>query len=139
MHLVDAILSGNLVEARELLSQKIEKIFEEKLDNLRLRLTAEEYDSDSFLPEAFKNVQRYGRTKLVRIRVRNGKVQRRKRFSTVKGYTIRGGRMVRMSAQERFRRKMGARKAKVKVRAKRSQILRKRKISLRKRRAMGVR
>jgi hypothetical protein len=84
------------------------------------------------------NIQKMGRTKLVRVRIRAGKVQRKKKFSTVKGYTIRGGRVVRMSSQERRNRKMGARRAKVKLRSKKNIILRKRKISLRKRKAMGI-
>jgi hypothetical protein len=44
-----------------------------------------------------------------------------------------------MSASERRKRKLGARKAKFKRRSKMSQILRKRRMSLRKRKAMGVR
>ena len=137
MRLVDAILSGNLVEARELFAERINQIFEEKLHNLKLRTVAEDYDPDLFLPEA--NIMRMGRTKLVRLRIRKGKVQRRKKFSAVKGYTIRGGRMVRMSSLERLHRKRGARRAKIKIKTKRNQILRKRRMSLRKRRAMGIR
>ena len=137
MRLVDAILSGNLVEARELFAAKINQIFEEKLHNLKLRTVAEDYDPDLFLPEA--NIMRMGRTKLIRLRIRKGKVQRRKKFSAVKGYTIRGGRMVRMSSLERLHRKRGARRAKIKIKTKRNQILRKRRMSLRKRRAMGIR
>jgi len=135
--LVEAILSGNLVEARELLSTRINEIIEEKLHQIRLRTVAEDYDLDSYLPEA--NVMKMGRMKLVRLRVRKGKVQRRKKFSNAPGYTIRGGRLVRMSSIERMHRKRGARRAKFKIKAKRNQILRKRKISLRKRRAMGLR
>lgn len=137
MRLVDAILSGNLVEARELFAARINQIFEEKLHNLKLRTVAEDYDPDLFLPEA--NIMRMGRTKLIRLRIRKGKVQRRKKFSAVKGYTIRGGRMVRMSSLERLHRKRGARRAKIKIKTKRNQILRKRRMSLRKRRAMGIR
>ena len=137
MRLVDAILSGNLVEARELFAARINQIFEEKLHNLKLRTVAEDYDPDLFLPEA--NIMRMGRTKLIRLRIRKGKVQRRKKFSAVKGYTIRGGRMVRMSSLERMHRKRGARRAKIKIKTKRNQILRKRRMSLRKRRAMGIR
>ena len=137
MRLVDAILSGNLVEARELFAERINQIFEEKLHNLKLRTVAEDYDPDLFLPEA--NIMRMGRTKLIRLRIRKGKVQRRKKFSAVKGYTIRGGRMVRMSSLERMHRKRGARRAKIKIKTKRNQILRKRRMSLRKRRAMGIR
>lgn len=135
--LVEAILSGNLVLARELLSTRLDEIFEEKLEQFKLRIVAEDYDSDSELSEA--NVMKMGRTKLVRLRIRKGKVQRRKKFSTVKGYTLRGGKMVRMSPLERMHRKRGARRTKIKLRAKKNVILRKRNISLRKRRAMGIR
>ena len=120
-----------------MLANRINEIFEEKLNNLKLRIVAEDYDPDLFLPEA--NIMRMGRTKLIRLRIRKGKVQRRKKFSAVKGYTIRGGRMVRMSSLERLHRKRGARRAKIKIKTKRNQILRKRRMSLRKRRAMGIR
>jgi len=85
------------------------------------------------------NVQRMGRKKLIRARVRGGKVQRRKVFSAVKGYTIRGGRMIRISPSERLKRKMGARRAKVKRRAKMARALIKRKRSLRRRASLGLR
>jgi hypothetical protein len=79
-----------------------------------------------------------GRTKTFRVRIRKGKIQRRKKLSAVKGWTIRGGKMTRMSPVERRNRKMGARRSKTKRRAKLGQSLRKRIMSLRKRRAMGL-
>jgi hypothetical protein len=135
MSLVDSFLSGNLTEARKLIDERIKELFEQKLEIIKERIVAEESEKLG-LTEA--NVQKMGRTKLVRIRIRAGKVQRRKKFSSVPGYTIRGGKVVRMSSQERRHRKMGARRAKIKLRSKKNQILRKRKISLRKRKAMGV-
>jgi hypothetical protein len=84
------------------------------------------------------NVQKMGRKKLVRIRIRKGKVQRRKMVSAVKGYTIRGGKLVRMPAKERLKRKISARKAKIKRRAKLARSLIKRKRALRKRKAYGL-
>jgi hypothetical protein len=84
------------------------------------------------------NVVKMGRKKLIRARVRGGKVQRRKVVSGVKGYTIRRGKVIRMSASERMRRKMGARKAKVKRRAKLARALIKRQRSLRKRKTLGL-
>ena len=75
------------------------------------------------------NVIRQGRTKIVKARVRGGKVQRRKKLSAVKGYTIRGGKLKRMSAQERIRRKRGQRRGKVKRKAKMARALLKRKRS----------
>lgn len=136
MSLLDCFLSGNLEEARKLIDERIKELFEQKLEIIREQIVKEESEKLK-LSEA--NVQKLGRTKIVRVRIRAGKVQRRKKFSTVPGYTIRGGKLVRMSAQERRHRKMGARRAKIKIRSKKNQILRKRKISLRKRKAMGVR
>lgn len=136
MSLLDCFLSGDLTEARKLIDERIKELFETKLEIIKNRIVEEE-SVKLGLTEA--NIQRMGRTKLVRVRIRAGKVQRRKKFSTVPGYTIRGGRVVRMSSQERRHRKMGARRAKIKLRSKKNQILRKRKISLRKRKAMGIR
>ena len=84
------------------------------------------------------NVQKIGRKKLIRLRVRGGKVQRRKILSGVKGYTIRGGKMIRMTSSERIKRKIGARRAKIKRRAKLARSLIKRKRSLRKRASLGL-
>lgn len=84
------------------------------------------------------NVQRMGRKKLIKARVRGGKVQRRKVVSGVKGYTIRGGKLTRMSSAERLRRRIAQRKAKVKRRAKLARALIKRKRSLRRRQSLGL-
>jgi len=84
------------------------------------------------------NIMRQGRTKVVKARVRGGKVQRRKRLSAVKGYTIRGGKLKRMSMQERLRRKRAQRRAKVKRRAKMARALMRRKRSMRRRASLGV-
>jgi len=92
-----------------------------------------------FISEARStNVMKVGRTKVVKVRIRGGKVQRRKKLSAVKGFTIRGGKMVRMKPAERLRRKMGARRAKVKRRAKLVRSLIKRRRSLQKRKSMGL-
>ena len=84
------------------------------------------------------NVQKMGRKKLIRARVRGGKVQRRKVVSAVKGYTIRGGKLIRMKPAERLRRKMAARRAKMKRRAKMARALIKRKRSLQRRKSLGL-
>lgn len=84
------------------------------------------------------NVMRQGRTKVVKARVRGGKVQRRKRLSAVKGYTIRGGKLKRMSAQERLRRKRGQRRGKIKRKAKQARALMRRKRSMRRRASLGL-
>ena len=84
------------------------------------------------------NVQKMGRKKLVKARVRGGKVQRRKVVSAVKGYTIRGGKLTRMTSAERLRRRIAQRKGKMKRRAKMARALIKRKRSLRKRSTLGL-
>ena len=84
------------------------------------------------------NVQRMGRKKLIRARVRGGKVQRRKVVSAVKGYTIRGGKVTRMTSSERLKRRIAQRKGKIKRKAKMARALIKRKRSLRKRKSLGL-
>jgi hypothetical protein len=71
------------------------------------------------------------RIRRIRVRIRNGKVQRNVRKSAVKGFTLRGGRLKRISTQERMHRKRGARRAKIKRRAKMARILMKRRRSMR--------
>ena len=89
-----------------------------------------------------RNVVRMGRTKLIRARVRTVKgkvtVQRRKKFSAVKGYTIRGGKVVRMTSSEKLKRRISQRKAKIKRKAKAARAMIKRKRSLRRRKALGL-
>jgi hypothetical protein len=78
------------------------------------------------------------RIRIIKARVRAGKVQRRVRVSGVKGYTIRGGNLTRMSSAEKMHRKLGARKAKVKRRAKMARSIMMRSRSLRRRQSMGL-
>jgi hypothetical protein len=97
---------------------------------------------DDDLQEAKKkkrsNVQKMGRIKLVRARIRKGKIQRRKKLSAVKGFRLKGGKLKRMTAGERRKRKMGARRAKFKRKAKASRIKFALRKSLRRRKAMGL-
>lgn len=78
------------------------------------------------------------RIKIIKARVRGGKVQRRKKVSNVAGYTLRGGQLKRMSPMERRRRKLGQRRGKIKRKAKLQRALMKRKRSLRKRASIGL-
>lgn len=87
--------------------------------------------------EEFDGVIQEARFKIVN-RVRNGKLQRRKKVSTIKGYRMDpNGRMVRMSPQERMKRIRGQRKAKIKRKAKIARSLQRRKISIKKRATLG--
>jgi hypothetical protein len=129
---VSKLLANKLVEAREILEEKLDELIEERLTEEKVKIALEMFDLEE------GNIQKMGRTKLVRVRIRKGKVQRRSKVSGVPGYTIRGGKMIRMSATERRNRKMAARKSKFKRRAKLGQALRKRKMSLRRRSSMGL-
>lgn len=144
MQFVSKILSENVLEAKNILEGKLKEVVENKLNHLKLRLVAEMFDNIGadveFETEELSegNIQKMGRTKIIRIRIRAGKVQRRVKKSSVPGFTIRGGKMIRMSSMERRHRKMAARRAKFKRRAKMKQSLRKRRMSLRKRGNYGL-
>jgi hypothetical protein len=136
---VSKLLNDKIVEAKEVLNQRIQGLVNEKLNQIKMRLAAEMYGEDVEFEEVNEgNIQRMGRTKLIRVRFRGGKVQRRVKKSAVPGFTIRGGRLIRMAPQERRNRRMAARRSKFKRRSKMRQSLRKRQMSLRKRKAMGL-
>jgi hypothetical protein len=136
---VSKLLQNKIVEAKEVLNQRLQGLVNEKVNQIKMRLAAEMYGEDVEFEEVNEgNIQKMGRTKLIRVRFRGGKIQRRVKKSSVPGFTIRGGRLIRMSPQERRRRRMAARRSKFKRRSKLRQSLRKRQISLRKRKAMGL-
>ena len=135
--LIDALLSNNLIEAKRILDERLDELADDALTDVKDDMALEMFDIDlDELEEG--NIMKMGRTKLIRVRIRGGKIQRRKKLSAVKGYTTRGGKLVRMSPVERRNRKMASRRSKFKRRAKLRQSLRKRKISLRRRSAMGL-
>lgn len=145
--LVSKLLSNKVVEARNLLDAKIKGLIDEKINQIKMRLAVEMFedtDVEMYFEELDEgtvqrtNVQKMGRTKIIKFRVRKGKIQRRKKFSSVKGYTIRGGKMTRMMPSERRHRHIASIKSKFKRHAKLVQTLRKRRISLRKRRSVGL-
>ena len=83
--------------------------------------------------------QELDEARLIKVnRVRAGIVQRRKIVSATPGYKVLGGKLVRMSSQEKMHRKMAQRKAARKRAPKLALILRKRTKSLRKRTSAGL-
>lgn len=103
--------------------EKLSQIFESKLQLLKT------------LIEIYVNEASF---KIVKARIRGGKIQRKRKVATRPGYTIRGGKLVRMSSTERQRRKMASRKGKAKRKAKMARSMMKRKRSLRKRKSLGA-
>jgi hypothetical protein len=128
------LLDNNPAKAKSVLENRIKDLVAEKLNQVKLRMSADYIDN---LVET-RNVLKMGRLKLTKVRIRKGKIQRRQKASAVKGYTIRGGKLTRMSPLEKRHRKMAAMRTKSKRRGKIKQMLRKRNISLRKRGAMGL-
>lgn len=105
----------------ELFESKLKSLTFEKIEELRKTIASE------IMEATFKRVNR----------IRKGKVQLRKKVSTKKGFTFRGGKLVKMSATEKLARKKGQRAGSRKRRSTLSTSLRKRKISLRKRKSKG--
>lgn len=80
------------------------------------------------------------RWRYVPVRIRKGKIQRRRKVSNLKGYTFRGrigdNKLVRMMPRERMKRRIGARRAKIRRRGKKMQIRVKTRRSMRRLKAL---
>lgn len=158
-HLVEAIDNKNFESANDLLAEKFHSIMERKMFEVKKMVAAEMCgQSSGFVPTKNQKMVDQGvleedepkvtqsteqevseaRVAIIKARIRGGKIQRRKRVSNVPGFTLRGGKLTRMSASERRRRKLGARIAARKTKQKQSQSLRKRKLSLMKRSRLGI-
>lgn len=95
----------------------------------------------SELLESVKAAILEGRIKIVRARVRGGKVQRRKKVkdpSLAGKFKLVGGQLKKETAAEKMKRKRGAKKGAIKRKAKAARALMARKRSLRKRAAIGL-
>jgi hypothetical protein len=118
------------------LANEISEVYNSLNEENRLKFESLFVDFDSCLKLLdFINEARF---KIVKARIRGGKVQRRRMVASTPGYTVRGGRVVRMSSSERMRRKIAQRKANVKRKAKSARALIKRKQSLRRRKSLGI-
>ena len=131
---VSKLLANKLAEARDELEKRIQELFNEKLDILKEEVAVKMFGEGLKSSDTLK----MGRTKLVRVRIRKGKLQRGRKFSTVKGFTYRNGKMVRIMPSEHRNRVVGSKESKSKRRSRSARASIKRSISLRKRRAMGL-
>lgn len=140
--LIQSIILDDYNQANESLSESFVDILKDKLLEAK-KIVAAKYGVAE-LAEALEsidemNVTKMGRMKMIKARIRGGKIQRRVKRSAVAGLTLRGGKLVRMSPSEKIARKMGARRGKIKRRAKLARALMKRTRSLAKRKALGIR
>lgn len=132
-NLVKLILEKKYSEAKKIINEELDNIKAKELVEYKKYVNGEigiESEPDDTLDEA--------RFKIVRVRIRKGKIQRRKKVSTQKGFTFRGGKLIRMSPQERRNRRISQRRAKLKRRGKINRALRKTKRSMRRRKALGA-
>lgn len=134
---IETILNNNYLQAKEETFSKLNSLLEKKLISLK-KIVAENFlEEDETIEEA--NIIRQGRVKLIRVRIRGGKVQRRVKKSAVKGFTLSGGKLKRITTMQKIKMKRVQKRAAIKRRAKMSRTIMKRKRSIRKLRAMGVR
>ena len=119
MTLIEAIIHKDFNNATDIINERMNLLKDKCVLEMK-KIVASKLDEN--------------RINIVKVRIRNGKVQRRKKVSNVPGMTFRGGKLKRMSAAERRHRKLAARKD----RGKKTQILRRRKMSLMKRKRLGV-
>jgi len=145
MNLIELISTNRLIEARELIFNRLNEHFEEKLQEEAEFIGSNIYiESDELIEEASTNIIKIGRIKKIRRRIRRNKkgriiVQRNIRKSAIKGFRISGNKVVRIPAVQRIQK---ARKLKrywkTKGRSKLRRTLLKRKMSLRRRTSMGI-
>jgi hypothetical protein len=146
-NLVENVTNKNFIRAKSIFTEKMLVAFsilnEEKKKMIAATLTEEEDNKVTPLSEETENrvtlkVVSEARVRIIKARIRNGKVQRRKKVSNVAGFTLRSGKLTRMSPAERRRRKLGAKRGKIKRRAKMTRTLMKRQRSIRRRKSMGL-
>jgi hypothetical protein len=135
MSLIGHIANKDYTAANAILEERITIALAKRLLEMKKAIAAEiieeEVEEEEQLDEA--------RIKIIKARIRNGKVQRRKKLSNVKGYRMTAkGTLKRMTPAERRRRKLGQKRGKIKRRAKMSRTRMKRKIALRKRKMLGL-
>lgn len=149
MNFLDSILKGKLDEAREQLRNRLNEITTKRLAEAKRYVEADMFEAVEIeLDEVTKrnpNIIRMGRINKIRRRIRrNAKgrivVQKNVRRSGIKGYRIKGNRVVRIPATERLRKaRLLKRSWKTTRRAKIRRTLLKRKLSMRRRSSIGLR
>ena len=149
MNFIDSILKGKLDEAREQLRNRLNEITSKRLAEAKRYVEADMFETVEIeLDEVTKrnpNIIKMGRINKIRRRIRrNAKgrivVQKNARRSGIKGYRIKGNRVVRIPATERLRKaRLLKRSWKTTRRAKIRRTLLKRKLSMRRRSSIGLR
>jgi hypothetical protein len=148
MKLIDLILEGKVIEAKECFNDLMSKKIQERLEEVRVEIVEDSFNGDNVLVEAVRrntNIIRMGRVQKIRRRVRRNKkgkivVQKNVKRSGIKGYRISGNTVKRIPAVQRLKKaRLLKRSWKTTRRAKLRRSLLKRKMSMRRRASMGLR
>jgi len=135
-NIIQNIVNKNLVSVRKSIDESMADRISIRLIDLKKGIQAEHFSLP--LDEERDLVIEAGRFKIVRARVRAGKVQRRKKVATIDGFTMRDGKVTKMSPRERQNRKISQKKARFKRRAKKHQARRSTVRAMRKRKSVGL-
>lgn len=114
MSLIKSLVEGNLVEFKSLFEARVHELAVEQAESLSEAMTS------------------------VVSRVRGGEVQRNVKVANVVGYTIRDGKVMKMSSEERRRRHLAQRLAAKKRQTGLRMAVKRRAISNRKRERAGI-
>jgi len=138
--LLEHIFAEDYTKAGEELDGIMSDIMSRKIVELKKAIVAEKYAIDDNDDGTIDEARRF---KIVRVRIRKGKVERRKKVSNVRGFTFRkkgtgAAKLIRMTPMERRRRRLGAKRGKIKRRGKASRIRQKMKRVRLKRRSLGL-
>jgi len=139
MSLTRNILAEEYTEANLKIDNIMHSILSRKLVEMKKEMVAESF-GDTVELETLDEGKRF---RIVKVRIRRGKIERRKKVSNVKGFTFRkrgkgSAKLIRMKPLERRKRKLGAKRGKVKRRGKKAKIKQKMRIVNRKRKALGL-
>ena len=147
MKLINLILEGKVIEAKECFNELMSKKIQERLEDVRVEIVEDSFNGDNVLVEAVRrntNIIRMGRVQKIRRRVRRNKkgkivIQKNVKRSGIKGYRVSGTTVKRIPAVQRLKKaRLLKRSWKTTRRAKLRRSLLKRKMSMRRRSSMGL-
>lgn len=147
MKLIELIAQGKLIEAKEVIFERLNKIAANELSKASVSIGANMFEEVEDLEEAKKSSNRVkmGRVIKIRRRIRRNKkgriiLQRNVRKSAIKGYRVSGNTVKRITAIQRINKSRKLKRYwKSKGRAKLGRTLLKRKMSNIRRKSMGIR
>jgi hypothetical protein len=143
MNLIELIAQNKLVEAKELVFNRLNQIAAAQLAEAKVQVAEQQYVEVEVLDEG--NIQKMGRITKIRRRIRRNKkgriiVQRNIKKSAVKGFRLSGNKVVRISAMQRINKTRKLKRYwKTKGKARLNRTLMKRKMSNQRRKSMGIR